>query len=268
MQGKKKKNQLVYKPYHQGSPWVKSCLKEALKILSFFLLFSILYVVAGSALSLDVFLLRLIMNGLMIFVCCGIFYTKGAALGENEVALGEIVYARLQDNKPVDENDKKQSFNKLRGWLIFAIGVLPILLITLISAFSAEKQMYQMQALPGWVSSFKSNEEIYAPLLFHEAKSPMTFAELCNFVSRILIFPYVCIFTTENLDTLLLLDKLSPILAVLPAVAFPVGYMFGPLYRARMHGDIARNRRKQKKKQKKQMQQRKMQREQKKNELI
>lgn len=268
MQGKKKKAPLVKKPFYQGRVWIRKNIKEALKLLAYFLFFSVLYVVCGSALNFDAFILRLVPNLLLLVVCGGILYTKGAALGEGDVSLGEIVYARLQEGKGVEENDKKQSYHPMRGWAIFLLGILPLLVITVTSALTAEKQVYEMQSLPAWVGAYKNNEEIYAPLAFYDVKHPMQATDLFRYLSRLLIFPFVTIFGTENLDTLLLLDRLTPLLAILPGLAFPVGYMSGPYLRARLHGDIARNRKKQKRRQKKQMQQKQMQRESKKNELI
>lgn len=269
MQGKKKKMPVVKKPYYKGNAWVNKNIKEALKVLAYFLFFSVLYVIAGSALNFDAFLLRLVPNLLLVVICGGIMYTKGASLGENDAALGEIVHARLESGKEVDEKDKKLSFHPLRGWLIFLVAVLPILLITVPSALGAHKQVYEMQSLPSWVSAYQSNEEIYAPLAFHDVKHPMQLMDLLQYISRLLIFPFVNIFGTDNLDTLLVLDKLAPILAILVGVAFPVGYMGGPFYRARVHGDIARNNRKAKKKQQKQLQRKQQQQKEiKKNELI
>lgn len=267
MQAKKKQKPIANKPYYKGDAWVKGNIKEALKVFGYFIFFSVLYVIAGSALNFDSFVLRLIPNLLLVVICGGIMYTKGAALGETDVSLGEIVYARLQDGKAVDEQDKKQSFHPGRGWLIFLLAILPLLLITLPVALTAEKQVYQSQTLPSWVSAFKSNEEIYAPLAFYDVKEQMGALDLMKYISRLLIFPFISIFRTENLNALLWLDRLSPVLAVLSGFAFPLGYMAGPMFRTRVHEDIARNKRKQKKKQKRLMQQKQMQKE-KKNELI
>ncbi len=269
MQGKKKKNPLVRKPYYKGEAWVNKNIKEALKVFAYFAFFSVLYVICGTALNFDSFLLRLLLNGLMLVICAGIMYTKGAALGENDAALGEIVYSRLENGKSVDEKDKKHSFNGARGWLIFLLAILPILLITVPSALNAQKQVYQGQSLPGWAAAFSSNEEIYAPLMHYDVKKPTELMDLLLYISRLLVFPFVSIFGTENLDTLLLVDKLAPVLAILVGFAFPVGYMGGPFYRARVHGDIARNKRKAKRKQQTQMRKKQQQQKEiKKNELI
>ena len=273
MANKKNKKPLIYKPYHKGSLWTGgSMIKQGLKVFCYFLFFCIMYVIVGATLSFDSFILRLIGNGLVLFVCASVIFNKGLVMGEDDVGLGEIVHARLQEGKPVDEKEKRQSYRALRGWLIFLIAVLPVLLITVPAAFGVRRQMYVNQSIPSWVSSFESQEEIYLPLAHQNVREAATATDVFQLLTRILILPYVGIFTTENKDTMLLLERLSPLLAILPGLAFPVGYMMGPYARARVHGDIAMNKKRQKRRQKKISLQKNAQRsqmaEEKKNELI
>ena len=264
---KKKKTPLVYKPYYKGDVWVNSNIKNALKLLGYFLFFTILYVVAGSSLSGGSIVIRLIANILVLVVCGGVMYTNGANLGDGEVALGEIVHARLEEGKAVDEKDKKQSFRNVRGLIIFLLAIVPILLITVPAALTAEKQMYALQSLPSWVDSYQGHDEIYAPPDYYRTADRTGLMDILQLLSRLLVYPFICMVGTDNLDMLLLVDRLAPVLAVLPGIAYVAGYQMGPYLRARVHGDIARNIRKQKKKQKKQIQARREQSE-KKNELI
>ncbi len=278
---------------------MNSNIKNALKLLGYFLFFTILYVVAGSSLSGGSIVIRLIANILVLVVCGGVMYTNGANLGDGEVALGEIVHARLEEGKAVDEKDKKQSFRNVRGLIIFLLAIVPILLITVPAALTAEKQMYALQSLPSWVDSYQGHDEIYAPLDYYRTADRTGLMDILQLLSRLLVYPFICMVGTDNLDMLLLVvypsgvtrlsvwgivaqvvmsgvsimgsrllvDRLAPVLAVLPGIAYVAGYQMGPYLRARVHGDIARNIRKQKKKQKKQIQARREQSE-KKNELI
>lgn len=271
MLSKKKKRTLVYKPYYKGNIWFGAgMVKNALKVFCYFLFFCIMYTIVGAALSFDSFILRLICNGLVLFVCLAVIYTKGLAQGQEDVALGEIVYTRLEEGKPVEESEKKQSYRMIRGWVIFLMAIIPVLAITVPAALTAERQVYINQAMPSWLSSFETQEEIYQPLVHQTEVQSKSFTDILQLISRILILPYVGIFTTENKDTLLLLERLAPVLAILPGLAYPVGYMMGPYARAIVHGDIDQNKKKQKRRQNKMMKQKKAQRanENKQNELI
>lgn len=268
---KKKKHTLIYEPYTKGSLWIGGKMfKEALKVFCYFLFFILMYTIVGASLSFESFFLRLVTNGLVLFVCVGVIFNKAIGMGQDDVALGETVYTRLQEGKPVNENDKKLCYRMGRAWLIFLLAIIPVLLITVPAAIGSQRQMYVQQALPEWVKSFESQEEIYQPLMHHTVQQQHGFIDLLRIISRLLISPFIGIFTTKNKDTLLLLEKLAPILAILPAFAFPVGYMMGPYARARVHGDIDQNKKRQKRRNNKNLAQKKAvkQTEQKQNELI
>lgn len=272
MANKKNKKPLIYEPYCKGALWTGgNMFKEALKVFCYFLFFCIMYAIVGATLSFDSFILRLIGNGLVLFICASVIFNKGLVLGEDEVGLGEIVYTKIQEGKPVDAKEKKQCYRALRSWLIFLLAILPVLAVTIPASLGAEREMYVNQPHPAWVSSFESQDEIYQPLMHQTVQESVTMADVFKMLCRLLILPWVGIFETENKDTLFLLEQLSPVLAVLPGLAFPIGYLLGPYARARVHGDIALNKKRQKKRQIKQLQQKK-QRDQmakeKKNELI
>ena len=86
-------------------------------------------------------------------------------------------------------------------------------------------------------------------------------------IARILIFPFANIATSDQPDLMLLMDRLSPLLACLPALGFPLGYLTGPQSRAMVHGDIAASNRRQQRRVRKAQKARK-ERIEKKNELI
>ena len=65
------------------------------------------------------------------------------------------------------------------------------------------------------------------------------------------LLPYINIITAENIQGLLLLDRISPVLLLLPALGYMAGYLRGPVSRSYTHGSIAANTRRHKRKQKK-----------------
>ncbi len=268
MQTNKKKKPLVYKPYTKGNVWLGSNIRNALKIFCYLAFFTILYVIVGSTMAIGGALVRVLINVAVLFVCGGVLYTNGVKAGATEVNMGEIVHTRLQEGKEVSEKDRKECFHPLRGFVILALVAVPVLMITLPNAFTAQKQYYALQALPSWVESYQGHDEIYTPLDYYRNGGGMDLMSILQLVSRLLVYPFVCMAGTENLDLILLIDRLSPVLALVPALAYPLGYLTGPYERARVHGDIARNTRKHNRRKKKEIMARRAQRQQKKNELI
>ena len=269
-QAKKAKNNkrpLVFKPYAKGNAYDSAALKRSLRVMAYFFMFAFLYFVVGSALQFGNVFLRVLMNLMMVAVCAAVVYMDGARLGENEVAFGEIAYARQQKGMDVDEKDKARCYHPLKGVLIPLVAAIPVLLITLPHAVTAVKQVYTLQTLPKWVAGYGNQAEVMAPLQYYSREVHVTVLNILWIVTRVLIFPFVNIATVDNADALLVMDRLSPLLACLPLIGFPLGYMTGPRSRAMVHGDISSSNRRAQRKKKKAVKARQA-RAAKKNELI
>ena len=271
MQDQNKKNKkdrkLIYKPYLKGNLMDGAALKQSLKLLLFFLMFAFLYVVAGSALQLSNGILRILANLLLVAACGAILMNNGARLGESEVAYGEIAYARKEAGKPVEEKEKERCFHPMKGVMIALAAAVPLILLTLPYALTAQKQTYILQVLPTWVGGYGNQSELSAPLAYYQRSASLSAMDMLRMVNRILILPFANIATTENQDALLVMDHLSPLLACLPLVGFPAGYMMGPRNRAMIHGDISSSNKRYQRRQRKAVKARQA-RTEKKNELI
>ncbi len=264
---KKNKRPLVFKPYAKGNAFDAAALKRSLRLMAYFFLFVFLYLIVGSALQFDSMFLRVLMNVMMVLVCAAVVYMDGARLGENEVAYGEIVYTRQQSGKATDEKDKLRCYHPLKGVMIALAAAVPVLLLTLPHAVTAVKQVYSLQRLPKWVSGYTNQAEVMAPLQFYSQEVSVTVMDILRMISRILIFPFANIATVDNADALLVMDRLSPLLACLPLAGFPLGYLTGPRARALVHGDISNSNRRAQRRKKKAVKARQA-RTAKKNELI
>ena len=91
--------------------------------------------------------------------------------------------------------------------------------------------------------------------------------DVLRMVARVLIFPFANIATVDRPDLLLIFDRLSPVLASLPLLGFPIGYLTGPRSRAMIHGGISSSNKRAQRKRKKAIKARQA-RTQKKNEII
>ena len=247
----KNKMPLVFKPYLKGNLIDGAAVKHGLRLMAYYLMFVFVYLIVGSALQFGNFAVRTAMNLVIVLICAMIVYMDGSRLGENEVAFGEIAYARQESGKTVDTKDKERCFHPGKGWMIALIGAIPVILITLPHALTATKQVYILQSLPRWVGGYASQEEIAAPLSYYTREGGLGILDILRMVARVLIFPFANIATVDRPDLLLLFDRLSPILASLPLLGFPIGYLTGPRSRAMIHRGISSsNKRAQRKKKK------------------
>lgn len=266
-QAKKKKKALVYKPYEKGIWHSKTAAKKGLKLLAYFALFAFVYLVPGSVLQFNNTFLRVLANLVMLFICAGIVYVDGARLGESEVAYGEIVYNRKQAGNEPSKKELESCYHPWKGLFIMAVAAIPVMLLCLPYALSASRQAYSLQPLPTWASQTMNNyEDVAAPLAYYQQEPVLGAIDILGIVVRLLSFPFVNMANPMGADAMLLVDRLSPILAWLPAVAFPVGYWTGPRARAMIHGNIKTNRRRYNSRQRKAAKARKA-RVEKKNEL-
>lgn len=235
----KKKRELVFKPYKQGTWHNPYATRQGLKTMVYFLVFVFFYLILGAALQFEQTWLRVIANLLLVIVCGMILYINGAHLGEAEAALGEIAYGREQSGKTVSPKDVERCYHPLKGWYIFLISIIPALLICIPHALMAEKQVYSLQALPSWINAYEGHEEIMAPFSYYlNIDTSMHLMDIIRLIARVLIFPFANIATADRPDLMLVMDRLSPILAALPMLGFPLGYLTGPRSRAAVHGDI------------------------------
>ena len=262
--GKKKKRKLIYKPYLKGNWHSGQAVARGLRILLYYLAFAVVYLLLGAALQFNNPILRVIANLVMVLVAATMVFMSGSRDGENEVNLGEIAYAHQAAGKTVDPRDREKCYHPLKGWFVFLCALIPLVLLTLPYAVTAEKSVYTLQSLPSWVSSFEGHEEIAAPLKYYEQGHTFTFMQVLGIITRLLVFPFANIAGSRNADAMLLVDRLSPLLAAVPALGYPIGYLTGPRSRAMVHGDISANYRRRQRREKKARQART----EKKNELI
>ncbi len=265
---KKPKQKLIYQPYLEGRWHTKTAARRGLHVLLYYLIYIFLYVILGSVMSFDNLFLRVVCNGALVIACMLLQYANGTKDGENEVAIGEIAYQRKQSGQRVDPADVDRCFHPLKGWFVMLCGVALPFLMALVYAVLAQPQTYELQALPGWVSAFSSQEDIYAPLSYYPTSASITAFDILRIVVRVLILPFANIVGAKDVAGLLLIDRLSPLLVVIPALGYPLGYLQGKRIRAMVHGNIATNTKRAQRKAKKAIKERRMKSQQKNKEII
>lgn len=216
----KKGPQPVYKPYLRGRAFSKTAVKRCWRILGYTLIFTVLYVIVGSALAFDNTALRVICNGVVLLMVMGLMYNDGARMGESDTAFAEIAMNRKNEGKNVPGSELDRCFHPLKGFVTAACGAAPVFIIALIYAFMAQKQTYSLGVLPSWVSAYEEHADIGAALAYYHQTSAVQLAEVLRVAVRLLLFPFVNIAGANNADALLLVDRLSPLLCLLTPACY------------------------------------------------
>ena len=248
VKGSSRKIKPVYKPYLKGNAVSMLAARRGLKILGYAAIFLVMNLFIGTVISFENSLfLRILFNGAQVGIYAALLYFDGINTGDGDAAFAEIQYAHQQAGETIGKADRDHCYHPAKGFVTACFGLLPLILICAAFALTSKKNTYSLQALPNWVSAFSSQEEIAAPLAFYGRNVPFTVLDGLRVLVRILLYPFYNIVGSRNADAVLMLDRLSPLLVVLPFLFYGVGYVFGLRSRAMTHGGIAHARRRRKK---------------------
>ena len=145
--------------------------------------------------------------------------------------------------------ERSMCYHPLKGLVSALFGSIPVFLCCLVLACITERQMTTLGALPSWVSGIEGREEIGAALAYYHETAGMSPESLLRLIVRMVTMPFVNMIGASDKDGMLLLERISPILSLLPAVAYGIGYMGGVGVRTNVHTNIALGKKKAKRKQ-------------------
>lgn len=268
---KTKKSPLVFKPYLRGRAASALAARRGVRVLGYTALFAFLYVLAGSALSFDNTLLRVLCNGVLVVTCGLIMYADGSRQGEGDTSFAEIAHKRASEGRDVPAVEAARCFHPLKGFFTVLVGMSPLLILCVINALTAQRQSYSLGVLPSWVSAYERQAQIGPALAYYNETSALGFVDIVRVIVRIAIFPFINMVGARNYDMMLLCDRISPLLCLLAPALYGVGYLRGPVMRAQIHGSIRTSLQKSKRRAQKERQQRAQQmkrKQQQKKELI
>ncbi len=253
MQAKKKhpKIEKVTKPYMTGNIFDSGTLGSSLKFLMALVGMLFIFLIVGVMMNWENKALSIGINVMIVLSAYMIFNQTGASAGADAVNQGEIMLAREQKGRPVETWEREQCFHPLKGFLTGFIGSLPLFLISLVLACIAQRQVATLGALPKWLAGIESRPEIGDALAYYHVEGSLTLEAALRLVVRMSIMPYVNMVGAASKDGMLLLERLSPVINLLPAIAYGLGYLTGKQIRTRVHTEIAMGKKKMKHKQKK-----------------
>ena len=249
MDKKKLKIDKVSKPYLKGDMYDRTTLPSALKFFTGTIVLAIVFLIFCVMLSFDQDWLNIIIN---LTVALGVYlfvYQFGQTAGADAVNQGEIMYARQEKGRPVAEWERSMCYHPFKGFLSALIGSLPIILCAIVLACIAKRQMTNLGTLPAWISGIEGRTEIGNALAIYHEKGSMTLEAILRLIVRMTIMPYVNLVGASNKDAMLTLERVSPLLNLLPALAYGMGYMGGVNVRSAVHTNIALGKKKAKRKQ-------------------
>lgn len=250
MQKKQKKAQVerIAKPFLRGKMIDRGFVGGALKFFGFTALMAFVYfmsmIVSGGARWVS-----MLINGAILFVTWLIMWQSGAGSGADAVTQGEIMYQRREKERPVADWELEQCYHPLKGLMVALAGSLPLFLCCLVLALIADRQMTAMGILPEWVEHMLHRPDIGGGMLAYQQEATVSLEMVLRVIVHIVLAPWVGLVDASNKDAILVLERLAPVLALVPALAYGVGYTFGKKERELVHGNIALGKKKQQKKQ-------------------
>ncbi|MBR6029864.1 MAG: hypothetical protein IKP40_12340 [Clostridia bacterium] len=239
----KKPVQQVHKPYLTGSPYDRSVPKSALMVVLGVIMMAVAFLFLGALMMLDIPGLKIAVDVFIEAVVLLMFYYAGISNGSVAVNQGEIMYRRRETEREVTADELSRCYHPLKGFVIGLLGCAPAFIMALILALTTSKVMTGYGALPSWVSNL-NKPEVAQPISFYTAGVAMNATSIVRVLVRMILMPLVNLVGAENADGLLVLERISPILVLLPGLSYGFGYTQGTKVRTKVHTDIAEGRKK------------------------
>ncbi len=241
MNSKKQKSTPVTKPFLMGKPIDENTLKNAAKFFGLILVLLFMVFVVCSMAGFQNKIIRIAVNIIIEGLILAVLYNRGADHGTDAVAKGEILYQHLEKGEPATEQERRLPYHPAKGFVTGFLGVIVILIPAFILSFTATKTVTGSGLLPDWMENYIRRTEIGKPLVAYTNPGGIGFLDAVRIFVRISIMPFVNIAGAENKDGLLFIEKISPLILLLPSVAYGCGYLQGKKLRSKIHTEISEN---------------------------
>ncbi len=246
---KKDKIEKVSKPYLKGDMIDRTTIPGALKFFAATVVMAVVFLVVCMMMNWEQPWMNIAINSAVLLLTYMMFGQFGMNAGADAVNQGEIMYSRQEKGRPVADWERKLCYHPLKGLLTGLIGSIPIVLCSLVLALVAERQMSGIGTLPSWVGSMENRPEFGDALAVYHETGSLTLQSTMRLIVRMTTMPFVNMIGAGNSEGMLLMERISPLLNLLPAVAYGLGYINGVGVRATVHTNIALGKKKAKRKQ-------------------
>lgn len=239
--GATKKIEPVQKPFLRGHVKDERTWKNAVVFFGLILLASVMCFLVCSMTGLDHVVLRVLLNTVIEALVLMIFYSRGTALGTDDVARGEVLYQRQERGMETAASERAMCYHPAKGFVIGLLGTAVLFLAALVFALKTEPQALGAGVLPGWLQPYLGRDEIGGPLAYYTQTEGLQWMDMLRILIRTCVIPFVSMVGTANRTGVVTVERLSPVLILLPAIAYGLGYLRGPGVRSRVHTEIAEN---------------------------
>lgn len=246
---KKDRIEKVSKPYLRGDVYDRTSFPGALKFFAGTVVMAVVFLIVCMMMNWEQQWLNIAVNSAVLLLTYMMFAQFGMNAGADAVNQGEIMYSRQEKGRPVADWERKLCYHPLKGLLTALIGSIPIVLCSVVLALVAERQMSGIGTLPSWVGSLENRPEFGAALAVYHETGRLTLQSAMRMIVRMTTMPFVNMIGAGNSDGMLIMERISPVLNLLPAVAYGLGYMNGVGVRTTVHTNIALGKKKARRKQ-------------------
>ena len=105
------------------------------------------------------------------------------------------------------------------------------------------------------MQAYLRRDDVSGPLVSYIQSAGMGLVDILRIIVRLTVMPFISLvgFSVETSDHygVYLIEKLSPLILLLPACAYGTGYLTGPSVRAKVHTAISENDRRRERREKK-----------------
>jgi len=234
----------VEKPFLCGSPVDEHTLKNSLLFLGSLLVCYLFSFIICSSTGFAGTVLRVVINLIIIIVILTIYFNNGTNQGTEAVARGEILWQKQQRGQSFSGKEQSVCFHKAKGFLTGLLGTLPLFITALVFAFSTSVQMTDSGALPSWMNAYTGRGDIGSALVQYLEPEGMNAVDYLRVIVRVCMMPFVNMIGYSNKTGMFILERLSPVIMLLPAVAYGFGYLTGRDVRTKVHTAISDNEKK------------------------
>lgn len=242
----------VRKPYLTGSIFDERSVRTIPAFFGTIIIIIFVTFIACASAIFSNFLLRLLLNGAAIILGLIILFNIGSKRGADDVNRGEILWQKREKGQPFSDSEQRMCFHPMKGYITGLIGMLPLFIVAVLLALNTSVQMTGSGTLPSWMQAYTKRSDIGNALINYVQPEGMHLIDYLRAAVRIAIIPYVNLIGSDNKTGLMILERISPLIMLLPAAAYGTGYLTGRNIRTQIHTAISENEKKRIRKERKQ----------------